>query len=314
MINLEKIVRLFNSITNLSILRANKISHGRVIEKLDDLNFTLMSINESPLQSLSLYMIDDKEFSNFMAGEANRFFLASMISLDRSKSNEFENIAWQVVEHYYSAYYAVHYLMRVVGFSITNINKKSLDYIVKTNLTDSSANNLKCGLHLMQYDTNCTTITLSKKDKSGGSHIDAWELWSKIIKTLILKTESDIREYADISVLLIQHHDFILRKNNTFSPTVIRNEINYQFVNDAWCFNGLTKIKSQKIKKIISNDSICFTENSKDPVVNLIYNNNLIISLAKIIFENAYKNHSKGIGRSLHNKYKNKIKSLQCKE
>lgn len=165
MTNIVKIDRLFRTLTCPLILGAGKIAHGRAIEKIDDLDFSLTHVELHPHQSLALQMIDSKEFAFFMAGEANRFFLASMVSLARAKDDESENLSWQVVEHYYSAYYAVHYLIRVSGMSLTNIDKATLRIILRSNMTGTTYQNLESGLNLMRYDQLCEKITLEKKIK-----------------------------------------------------------------------------------------------------------------------------------------------------
>lgn len=309
MTNLVKIERLFKQLTCPSILGAGKIAHGRAIEKLDDLNFTLTNVVPPPHQKISLRMIDSKEFAYYMAGEANRFFLASMVSWSRSQSEENENLSWQVVEHYYSAYYAVHYLIRIAGLSLTNVDKPTLRTILRSNMTGNVFNNLESGLNLMRYDSACENITLEKKDKKGGSHIDAWASWVSVVERLILETNADIQEYAETAVSLSEHLGFIKRANDTFSPTVIRNEVNYQFSNNAWCFDGLTKEKIRRVRKVINENSLLLRNNG-DMLESLICNNNLIISLAKKVFKSASENNSKSICRLLLTKYKQKIPTL----
>lgn len=309
MINIVKIDRLFKTLTCPLILGAGKIAHGRAIEKIDDLNFSLTQVVQSPHQTLTLQMIDNKEFAFFIAGEANRFFLASMVSLARAKDDQSQNLSWQVVEHYYSAYYAVHYLIRVSGVSLTNIDKATLRIILRSNMTGSTYQSLESGLNLMRYDQLCETVTLEKKDKKGGSHIDAWASWVFVVERLLLAVNSDIEEYAESAVSLSEHLGFIKRSNDTFSPTIIRNEINYQFTNNAWCFDDLTKEKIKRVRRALSENHLEL-KNNGDLLESLICNNNFIISLAKKVFTSASENNAKSICRSLLNKYKGKITTL----
>ncbi|AWQ17383.1 hypothetical protein C1N63_00315 [Pantoea ananatis] len=309
MTNIVKVERLLKGINCPLVLGAKRIAHGRAIEKIGDLNFTLTNVSPSPNQKLTLNMLDSNEFAWFMAGEANRFFLASMISLNRSQQNESENISWQIVEHYYAAYYAVHYLIRVVGLSITNIDKPTMQVILRSNFTGSTFQNLESGLNLMRYDSSCQTITLEKKDKKGGSHIDAWAAWVSVIESLLQQANTDIEEYAESSVSLSEHLVFIKRSNDTFSPTVIRNEINYQFSNNAWCFDGLTLQKINRIRRAIANNSMILKDRG-DMLENLVCNNNFIISLAKKVFTSGTESHKNSVGRVLLHKFKRKIPTL----
>lgn len=309
MTNLVKIERLFKTLSCPPILGASRIAHGRTIEKIDDLNFSLTGVATSPNQELTLRMIDSKEFAFYMSGEANRFFLASMVSLDRARIDESENLSWQMVEQYYAAYYAVHYLIRVSGVSLTNVDKSTLRAIIRTNMTGSTFQNLESGLNLMCYDHLCENIVLRKKDKKSGSHIDAWAAWVSVIEKLLLATNADIEEYTESAITLSEHLNFIKRSNDTFSPTVIRNEINYQFANNAWCFDDLTKEKIRRVRRALLENNLSLRDNG-DLLENLVCNNNFVISLAKKVFVSASASNSKSICRSLLNKYKRKIPSL----
>lgn len=309
MTNVIHIERLFKNISSPYVLGAPKITSGRVIERVDELNFSLVGIVSPPNQKLTLKMYDSKEFAFFMAGEANRFFLASMISLNRAKSEENENISWQIVEHYYSAYYAVHYLIRVSGLSITNVDKATLRAISRTNITGDTSQSLESGLNLLSFDRLCENIIFEKKDKKGGSHIDAWAAWVLVIERLIEQANTDITEYAASAVSLYEHLSFIKRNNDNFSPTIIRNEINYQFANNAWCFDGLTKVKLRRVRAAIAGNDLTLIDRG-DLLESLVCNNNFIISLAKLVFTSASERSAKSICRSLLNKYKNKIPTL----
>jgi len=309
MTDIVKIERLLRAINCPLVLGANRIAHGRVIEKIGDLNFSLTNVVPTPNQKLTLNMFDSKEFAYYMAGEANRFFLASMVSLNRSQQDESENISWQVVEHYYAAYYAVHYIIRAVGLSITNIDKSTMQTIVRSNLTGSILPNLESGLNLMKYDALCETITLEKKDKKGGSHIDAWAAWASVIEILLQQANTDIEEYAESAISLSEHLSFIKRSNDTFSPTVIRNEINYQFSNNAWCFDGLTGEKINRIRRAIANNSMILKDRG-DMLENLICNNNFILTLAKKAFTSASEGNANSISRILLHRFRRKIATL----
>lgn len=50
MTNLVKIERLFKQLSCPPIVGAGRLAHGRTIEKLEDLNFTLVDVTQSPNQ------------------------------------------------------------------------------------------------------------------------------------------------------------------------------------------------------------------------------------------------------------------------
>lgn len=309
MTDIDKVSRLFRRLSRMKILEAKNRSKARMIERFSELNFVLNSIVTAPAQKLSIQMIDSSDFAIFMAGEANRFYLASMISLERSKSDTSVNLAWQVVEHYYAAYYAVHYLMRIAGFSITNIDKPTLAYILRSGLGVSSVTNLSSGLNLLSYDKDCNYLDLTKKIQSGGSHKDAWEIWLEIIGKLSSEASNDIVEYSSVAVSLSEHASFLRRSNGAFSPTEIRNEINYQFKNNSWCFEVLPKEKLMRVRRAIEEATTNLSD-SGDVLLNLINHNNFVLSLAKKVFNQASSDFGSGICRSLVNQYKLKIPAM----
>ncbi|WP_421187913.1 hypothetical protein [Aeromonas enteropelogenes] len=306
MTDLNKLHRLFQNMSRPLVLEANKRQKDRTIDGLKELNFFMTSISITPKQVIKIQLIDKKEFSIYMANEASRFFLASMVSLGRAKQHQPHNLAWQLVEHYYAAYYAVHYLMRVGGYSITNIDKATLQCILKTNVSQQNTSNLSAGLNLLKFDMNCEHIEIIKKEKGGGSHKNVWEIWSEIVESLLELTKKDIQEYSNIAMSLAEHRSFLVRTNGTYSPTEIRSEINYQFKGNSWCFEEKTKDKINRITRAISENSIVLSKDN-DLLYSFTNHNNFIISLAKSVFQKASQNNGKSICRGLTNQFKDRV-------
>lgn len=317
-----KLLRLFSFLSRDLVAGARKKSVVRFNESLNELDFFVTKFSPSTAkipstattpaspampQVIDLLMIDEAKFGKYISGEAHKFFLASMISLERARQSQQHNLSWQVVEHYYSAYYAVHYLMRIAGYSLTNIDERSLRSIKSSSLVDS--NNLKSGLCTLEFTQCCKNVKITKNDGGGGSHKDAWNIWGRIVDALIVECKKDTSEYASLELELLSHKRFITIDNSRFNPSEIRGEVNYQFKGEAWCFENNTGSQCRPITKVLSVDEfdLALTDSR---VSNLINNNKLIINLARSFFNYSRESFSQGICRSLHNQFKEKIKII----
>lgn len=322
MSNSDKLLRIYSFLSRDPVAGARKKGLTKFSDNLKDLDFILTSFIPSSLkvkatattvaipavkQQISLYMIDDVKFAKLIAGEAHKFFLASMVSLERSRQLQQHNIAWQIVEHYYAAYYAVHYLMRIAGYSLTNIDDSALKALMRSNITgDMTAHG---GLSTMIFCENCVNITLIKNEKGGGSHKEAWAIWANIIDDLIKYCKSDDVEYSSLELELKEHMRFVKVNDQTFNPSEIRAEVNYQFKGQSWCFEDDTNGKISTIQNSIAEDTFSL-DGKEDKLLKLINNNKLIIMLARDFFKKSNDDFSQGICRSLRHQFKNKISTL----
>ncbi|MBK0017764.1 hypothetical protein [Kosakonia sp. S42] len=323
MSNNDKLLRLFSFSARELVAGARKKSVTKFSENLDNLDFIVKdfspasekikptattSAQPARPQLIDLLMLDDVKFGKYISGEAHKFFLAAMISLERSRQSQQHNLAWQVVEHYYAAYYSVHYLMRIAGFSLTNIDEKALRKIKLSSVVNTDS--IRSGLSTLEFSQDCKEITIIKKaEKGGGSHKDAWAIWIKIVKALIGECSKDTVEYSALEIELISHGKFIAVNDAKFNPAEIRGEVNYQFKGDAWCFEEKTNSKLNLITKEILSDDYNLTT-SDDKIIKLINNNKFIINLARIFFEYSLRNYKQGICRSIQNQYKDKIPTI----
>lgn len=322
MSNDDKLLRIFSHFSRELVAGARKKSVTRFSENLDNLDFIVRgfapatskvsatevapAIPASP-QIIDIFMIDDVKFGKFIAGEAHKFFLAAMVSLDRSRQIQQHNLSWQVVEHYYAAYYAVHYLMRIFGFSLTNIDDKAIRKIKEGSVVPMDG--IRSGLSTMEFSIDCKELIITKNEKGGGSHKDAWAIWVKIINQLINECKKDHVEYSSLEMELLAHKSFIAVNDQKFNPSEIRGEVNYQFKGNSWCFEDETNSRVSLVTKELTKDDYNLTS-SDDKILKLINNNKFIINLAKLFFEYASTEYKNGICRSLHHQFKNKIVTI----
>lgn len=304
---MQKLSRLVLPNIVSGIVSARRSAHGRLFESLNDLEFITRKIdNIDQSCTVELQILSEPPFFQLLAGEAHRFFLASVVSKQRSFQQQEDNAAWQVIEHYYAAYYAIHYLIRVSGIGLCNLDSSSVSRIEQCCYGASSGINgtPARGLYIIKYNADTQVLTMRKPQaRSGGSHVDAWRLWVEFIDRLVAHSEKDMSEYASEALLLSLHKSFVQRSVGHFNPPILRGEINYQFKGGVWPFerNSTNSIRSLKNSIVAPlNRSL----ESLTPWEGLVENNKIIMDLAARTFDHAADSYPKSICRSLKNKHK----------
>jgi hypothetical protein len=302
---IHKLIRLFTPLVVEGVWAVKRNSHGRLVEKLNDLEFVVRSIVKTDKAlTIELQILDDALLHRLLAGEANKFLLASRLTYNRSAQEQIANASWQTVEHYYAAYYAVHYLLRVTGVSVTNLDDGGARIIESSSLGLIAPNSVSSGLYLMSYDKASKILTLRKelKKAGGGSHQQLWNLWEKLVEKLDAATNQDPVEYTGISVALAVHKSFLVKSTAKYNPPDIRGEINYQFKGGSWKFEDNAKNVVGRLQRAISTMQVSAPTNTATPE-GLVSHNNFIIEFAKLVFVHSSKNYPSGIGHSLANQY-----------
>jgi len=301
----NKLIRLFLPLAVEGVWAVKRYSMERLVEKLDHLEFSVRKFTAtSKLLSIELQILDEALLYKLLAGEANKFLLASRLTYNRSTQNQEANASWQAVEHYYSAYYAVHYLLRVAGISVTNLDERGARIIEESSFGSLTRNSVPSGLYLMRYDKVSKILTLEKdlKKSGGGSHQQLWSLWEMLLEKLDAGTSQDLVEYASVSVALAVHKSFLVRSTAKYNPPDIRGEINYQFKGGSWRFEEGAGRVVGRLQRAISSMQYSASISSATPE-GLISNSNFIIEFAKRVFLHSSDRYPKGIVHSLANQY-----------
>ena len=304
--DLKRTIRLLSPLLVEGALAVRQNSNERLVEMLHELEFSTKSIKKSADKiDIELQILDVDLLYRLLAGEANKFLLASRVSHERSIQNQPSNASWQTIENYYAAYFGVHYLLRLTGVSVTNIDSRAVVAIDRSNYGPKPNFDIPGGLYVMAYEESSKTLTLTKNTKkSGGSHQDAWHLWEKLIDKLRHQTNTDPVEYAAISLDLAEHKRFLVRSTSKYNPPEIRGEINYQFRGGSWVFEkGASKSVGVLQRALITEGAPSATLTAATPA-GLISTNKFIIGLAKAVFLHASEKYPKGVCRSISNKYK----------
>ncbi|MBP6530697.1 MAG: hypothetical protein KA260_11290 [Burkholderiales bacterium] len=302
--DLKKLLRLLAPLMVQGVLAVRRDTDGRLMEKLHQLEFVTKKIDQiAGRVVIELQILDSDLLYRLLAGEANKFLLAACVSHERAKQEQSNNASWQVIEHYYAAYFSVHYLLRLTGASVTNIDSSGTQAIIRSNLGAANSNAIPTGLYSMKYDDSSQTLTLSKNTKaSGGSHQEAWLLWDALVEKLRDRTNTDAVEYARTYLDLSEHRTLLVRSTAKYNPPEIRGEINYQFKGGLWVFEKNARDAVQRMQRSIGSQLSANATNGATPD-GMVATNKLIISIAMAVFKHASETYPKGICRSLANKY-----------
>jgi hypothetical protein len=307
----KQLSRLFLPIAIESIVSAKRTCYDRLVEQLTDVGFMTRKIEHKPGSvNIEIQVLDKDAACELIAGEAIKFFLASRLSFFRSAQEQPKNAAWQAVEHYYAAYYAVHFLLRVTGTLLSNLDKSTMDAIGKNLLSGQPAANIPSGLYSLTYEESGCTLSLVKvlRRFGGGSHQDAWMLWSQLVAKMQANSQKDPREYSAVALDLIEHKRFLELSTGRFRPPELRGEINYQFKGGTWEFES-SAIDSIRKAQLAIRQERHGTISCAHSWEGLVSNNLLIIELSRTIFCHFAASYSRSIFRSVANKYKTLIAS-----
>ena len=304
----KKTIRLLGPLLIEGVLSVRQNSNDRLVEMLHQLEFATRNITKTQDQlTIELQILDPDLLYLLLAGEANKFLLASRVSHQRSMQNQPNNASWQAIESYYAAYFAVHYLLRLTGVSVTNLDERGCSAIERSNYGVKPGFAITGGLYAMTYDSSTELLKLTKSTKkSGGSHKEAWQLWEGLIERLQGRTNSDPVEYARVSVDLAEHKSFLIRSTAKYNPPEIRGEINYQFKGGVWIFEKKSAKSVGVLQRSLAGDQNPTLSSATNPE-GLIANNKMIIGLAKEVFLHASEKYPKSVSRSISNKYKSYV-------
>jgi len=300
----EKFLRLIRPQIIAGVGRVKRMSHDRVVERLSDLEFITRSVTESEKPAkleIELQIIDEELLYQLLAGEANRFLMAAILSKSRSLQAQPDNVAWQAVEHYYSAYYSVHYLMRMTGRSITSLDARAVRAINNNSFSSEANPTIPEGLYELAYNPISKTLTLVKQPKGGGSHKDAWNIWVLLLNEMVKTSKTDITEYSSESLDLTAHKQFVIKSKGHYRPTEIRGAINYQFRGNCWQFEKESKNKIACLQREIAEGSTVI--NGDIDTSAFLRNNSFIYSLAVLAFQSMASSYPGSIARSICNIY-----------
>jgi hypothetical protein len=148
---------------------------------------------------LSLFIGNPKKTIAYFSHEADRFASASFESLlmERPRAELTRSVGWMLIRGYYSAFFAMHALLRLHGWACTRITGTAIGSINKEiDTLFPGTDKVDGGLYFLEAISGGSEILLRKMETgTGGSHEVLWSLLAKYMKAvtdtaLTDKTES----------------------------------------------------------------------------------------------------------------------------
>ena len=190
----------------------------------------------------SIRASDKGYLKSALANDCNRMAAAAIESISgiQPDNNLNKSGAWGVIRAYYSAFFAIHSIMRMFGISCSQLDQAHVDKIYESASAvgkTGEITRLDKGFYAINVDPDFSTVTFHKyKD----SHKDTWGEFLKLVEKLI----SDSANVTAISKYKIEAIDILtsVRRGVTRSRcgdkgnwlSVMRNSVNYQHSHGVW--------------------------------------------------------------------------------
>lgn len=185
----------------------------------------------------------DKEYlKSALANDCNRMAVAAIESISGVRLDQTlkKSGAWGVIRAYYSAFFAIHSIMRMYGISCSQLEQVHVNKIYESaNAVGKTGaiSRLDKGFYAIRVDSNYSNVSFHKyKD----SHKDTWGEFLNLIEQLI----SDSASVAAISKYKLEAVDILskVKRGITLSRctekgnwlSVMRNSVNYQHSHGVW--------------------------------------------------------------------------------
>lgn len=190
----------------------------------------------------TLYVNNPIESKRYFSHEADRFASAAFESLDFDFNGEglSRSIGWILIRTYYSAFFAVHSLLRISGWSCTRLTTNNINFVnneISSIHPESPIQ--KGGLYLLKSNDNGVEISCTKLDSNqGGSHEILWGTLRSFLKNITTNILQD-GDANDPNILLTTQTidsflSFIDKKGGDAWFTRVRNNLNYSHQYGAW--------------------------------------------------------------------------------
>jgi len=263
-----------------------------------------------------LFQLTSRERKIFLepiSFDCNRFALSCFESVIKMEDSALlpKSLSWLLIKTYYSAFYASHLILRLLGYSLSQLDRNTINSVEKIADLYGYKNgiNIEKGFYLCDFSSRNPNILFSKLDVGidEGSHGAMWKfLTDKLtfISNDILTQNTDI-EYQPISLKLSQlvvNLKYMGATSGTWLSKM-RNDINYKHLYGTWYpYKPYEKYYSQIFKLIDSwkNDPIEIELNNLvgQELIRFFSSCQFLIGIAREISLDMNKRCS--IGRSFH--------------
>jgi hypothetical protein len=195
-------------------------------------------------EQFELHATERRHFLLPISHDCNRFSTSCFESAIKIQESALlpKAKSWLFIKLYYATFYAAHYILRVLGFSLTQLESPNTTAIEKIADLFGYKNNIVIhkGFYVFDYSDRSNIIKATKAIKTGedGSHGAMWKLFAQKLSQIsndILHINSSA-DYQQISTKLsdcVANLKY-MGNNNGGWLSKIRNDINYKHKFGIW--------------------------------------------------------------------------------
>lgn len=192
----------------------------------------------------TLEVSDEKNLLMAFAFDCNRMAVAAFESMHLINRSELlpRSTAWLIIQSYYAAFFAAHSILRILGISCSQLEKKQtnkIDEIAKLFGVDNGIQ-LSKGYYYCLYDHNDKKITCKNlKSSSGGTHEAFWDVFCKEMNKLsnsLLSSDQIPVQSQSVAAQLDEMCRILCHegKNGGNWLSYVRNTVNYKHELGSW--------------------------------------------------------------------------------
>ena len=190
---------------------------------------------------LTVYVGNPRRTIEYFSHEADRFASASFESLmsESVQADYQRSTAWSLIRGYYSAFFALHALMRLRGWACTRFTSAVVGAI-NSELTTlfPDADRIEGGLYFLDVQGNGAELMLERLDAStGGTHEALWSMLTRYATELsdrALTDSADPESGASLALAIGEFTDAVRGLGGPMYFTQVRNRLNYAHAYGAW--------------------------------------------------------------------------------
>jgi hypothetical protein len=209
--------------------------------------------------SFTLSVYDREGLQAALANDCNRM---SMAAIESICGVEIESIfskssAWATIRAYYASFFAAHAILRVFGYSYSQLefeHTKKIFEVAKTLNVHGMHNKIEHGFYCIRIDREFKTIKFEKKNDS---HKDMWRGLLTLIEQLtndISKTSALSKHKSEAIDLLSETRKGVTKNGVNIAGnwlSELRNQVNYKQSHGAWHPNKM----GVALQRVITNVS-----------------------------------------------------------
>jgi len=185
-----KEVQLVDGIRQLYVPKLNEVTktflNGTRFWMLYSDHFIPTGSTQKDQFELTLY--DINEFLDCWAADIARIACASIETVagitELPRNKKF--LAWQIVEYYYSAFYAAHSTLKICGLGLIQLDKRIIKNIRNraNSLGISMESEISDGIYCVDINVNASKVTFYRVSKYDDSHRGLWKRYIDFIDIL----------------------------------------------------------------------------------------------------------------------------------